>query len=213
MLISHHKHFIFIHNYKVAGVSIKRSLSGTKNAAAELGELTALQKRILSVWSNNSLYRLSDHMTAAELKKEIPAGIFKRYFKFGFVRNPWDHQVSLYEYMRSSPDHFQHKEISMLKDFEEYIDWRVNRNVHFQKDFFFEGDECLVDFIGKYEHLERDFQAVCRRLGILAGLQHLNKSPRYSDYRQYYSSRTIELVAEAFDEDIRLFGYEKPALG
>jgi len=37
MLISHHKHFIFIHNYKVAGVSIKRSLSGAKNAAAESG--------------------------------------------------------------------------------------------------------------------------------------------------------------------------------
>jgi hypothetical protein len=39
-------------------------------------------------------------------------------------------------------------------------------------------------------------------------IKHENKTKiRSNDYRQYYTPRTIELVAEVYRKDIELFGY------
>jgi hypothetical protein len=63
-----------------------------------------------------------------------------------------------------------------------------------------------VHFIGRYESLREDFQKVCRYLGVEAKLPHLNSS-RHGAYSQYYSERSAERIAEAYEEDINMFGY------
>ena len=46
--------------------------------------------------------------------------VFEEYFKFGFVENPWDWQVSLYTFMLKDAKHHQHEFVKSLKDFDEY---------------------------------------------------------------------------------------------
>jgi len=84
---------------------------------------------------------------------------------------------------------------------------------HLQKDFFYDGGICLVDFIGKHETLQNDFKKVCSKCNIETDLPHLNASRKKKDhYVKYYSPNSIELISQAFKEDIELFDYRIPTL-
>ena len=64
-----------------------------------------------------------------------------------------------------------------------------------------------LDFIGRFETLEKDFELLTARLGVLASLPKTNTSPRGRDYRSYYDDESIEIVAKLYSRDIELFGY------
>jgi len=206
MVISHIKKYIFIHVYKVAGGSIRNHLHRYGNASL-LTKVDKL-KSILGMKSNIFSDNFNDHIRANELKEQIPSNIFDSYFKFAFVRNPWDWQVSLYHYTLETPSHPQHQFLHAMANFEEYIEWRVNNEVRFQKDFVCDEEgNLLVDFIGKFENLYEDYNAICKTLNIPdAKLPHRNKS-NHKNYKKYYNSITKELIAKAFKKDIDFFEY------
>lgn len=209
MIISHQKKFIFIHNYKVAGTSIKNSLKRYNNKSFLRSTNSDKVRFIFGLYPRIYSSSFPGHMKAIELKKELPPKIFDDYFKFGFVRNPWDWQVSLYTYMLKLESHHQHELIKSMKSFDEYIDWRVHNDLHLQKEFFYADDECLMDYVGKMENLESDFTAVCEKVNIVAELPHLNAS-RKDDYLKYYSKESFTMVSQAFEDDIKLFEYATP---
>ena len=64
----------------------------------------------------------------------------------------------------------------------------------------------LVDYIGRFENLQADFEKICQRININAKLPHLKKS-EHDDYHQYYSKKTAKVIEDVFREDIELFGY------
>ncbi|NJL76460.1 MAG: sulfotransferase family protein [Saprospiraceae bacterium] len=70
----------------------------------------------------------------------------------------------------------------------------------------------IVDFVGKYENLANDFEHIKKKIGINDSLNHLNKSRDNRDYLKYYNPETIDLVWEAYQEDITLFDYKKPII-
>ena len=39
-----------------------------------------------------------DHIRATELAQHLPGNTFRKFFKFAFVRNPWDWMLSSYTY-------------------------------------------------------------------------------------------------------------------
>ena len=141
---------------------------------------------------------------------EIDADKFRSYLKFGFVRNPWDRAVSLYE----------RREGLQLRDvmsFDQFIDWMKYASctcIHpvphrYQLDWFVSphGD-VIVDFIGRYENLEADWAKISGRLGINRDLPMVNVNPqRTRDYTKYYSEKTRAIVKERFAVDIEYFGY------
>jgi len=214
MLISYKNKFIFIHNFKVAGTSIKTALNKSAlknptnytilNKLLEHKKLKFLDKLFQKI---PQISYFNDHYSALEVKKKIPDHIWKNSFKFGFVRNPWDRQVSFYHYMLKNKDHYQHKLIKKMS-FDEYIKWRVSKGKHSQKEFFCdENGNIIVDFIGKFENLEQDFNFICKKIGIPAKLSHLNKSD-HKDYRKYYNKYTKNLLAKFYKEDIGFFNYK-----
>jgi Sulfotransferase family len=150
------------------------------------------------------------HLNIWQIFNLVPAEKFTSYFKFGFVRNPWDRAVSLYE----------RKEGLRLKSrmsFEDFVDWMKFASstcMHpvphrYQLDWFVSphGD-VLADFIGKYENLEADWEQIRARLGIGQTLPRLNVNPeRRRDYTSYYSERTRKIVADRFAVDVEYFGY------
>ena len=214
MIISHEKKFIFIHNYKVAGSSVTKVLS--KYADDSYADARLLNKILYSIGKYPKIYNSEfyGHIKACELKRQIPEAVFNTYYKFGFVRNPWDWQVSLYTYALKVESHHQHQLIKGMKSFEEYIDWRINKEIRFQKDFFYdENGKCLMDFIGKIENLDADFDSICNHIGIQETLPHINISKTGKSYLDYYTPNAIDLVNEAFKADIELFGYAKPQIG
>ncbi|MET1260754.1 sulfotransferase family 2 domain-containing protein [Flagellimonas sp. DF-77] len=213
MIISHDKKFIFIHNYKVAGTSVRAALLKHNHRnflAASIGDkFKFLSGKYPKIYS----HQFDHHIKAPELKGKIPAEIFDGYYKFGFVRNPWDWQVSLYKFMLKRESHHQHELTKTFKTFDDYIDWRVHEDLHLQKEFFYDGDTNLMDAIGKLEQLDNDFGKICEKIDVNSNLTRKNPSrPKDDGFKKYYTQKSIDLVDQAFQEDIKLFGYQKPSL-
>lgn len=216
MLISYTHKFIFFHVPKVAGLSIRSALADytqeppkfrIKRPAKTLrnGKLNPLYQ----MWASFLL-----HANARTARKELPKEVFENFYKFAFVRNPWDWQVSMYHFILKEPEFPNHDLIKSLGGFEAFLSWLIRTEnpypknaTKFQKNVVTEVEgNLMVDFVGHYENLATDFQRVCQRLNIDAELPHLNRS-KHRDYRTYYNERTRQMVAEYFQEDIALFGY------
>ena len=65
----------------------------------------------------------------------------------------------------------------------------------------------IVDFVGRFESLEADFNKVCDMIGVNRELPHVNRSVR-TDYREYYTDETRAIVGSIAQADIEMFGYE-----
>lgn len=145
-----------------------------------------------------------------------------RSFKFAFVRDPLERAYSAYTYLRTHPngtrDLQAHTLTSSYRDFDQFAaHWlhpdNLRRQLHFapQTDFLVdEVGRMSMDFIGRQEHLVRDFHYLCERLGVSAALPHLNASQdrRREPARQFCSLRTRQLVQRAYERDYEVLGYE-----
>ena len=203
MLISHSHKFIFIHVYRVAGVSIQKALY-PYTLPPEESLYNYLMKKLGFLTSS---FSFPEHTRVKELKEAMSPKLFNSYFKFAFVRNPWDWQVSLFNYGLQNESLNQHNLFKRLKDFDAYIEWRIFKDLHLQKDFVTDNDgKLMVDFLGKFESLQVDFEKVSSWLGLHAELPHLNKS-EHGNFKTYYNRRTKDLISTHFKEDIELFEY------
>ena len=209
MILSHQKKFLFIHIYKVAGTSIRRVLDRYDDRTwNDFPFLTNVKFKIGSRSKRFSTWAI-DHITASQCKDWLSPEVFNQYFKFSFVRNPWDWQVSLYHFMLQDKHHRQHKLISKTKNFEEYLTWRVNKDIELQTDFLYDkSGTLLVDYIGRFETLQSDFNEICRRLNIQSTQLPITNRSHHQYYKEYYNDRTRDMVANAFKKDIELLGYE-----
>jgi hypothetical protein len=65
----------------------------------------------------------------------------------------------------------------------------------------------VMDFVGRFENLEKDWNDVQARIGITAPLPQL-KQTRHLHYRRYYNRELIDEVACLYPQDIKVFGYQ-----
>jgi hypothetical protein len=143
-------------------------------------------------------------------------------FKFAFVRDPLERAYSAYAFLRGNVlgqrDHAAQQLVSHYRDFDDFVGrWlhpeTINRQLHFaaQTDFVTDSlGHLALDFVGYQEHLERDFQLVCERLGQSVALPHLNSSLQRlaTPARDFCTARTRRLVRRAYQRDYEMLGYE-----
>jgi len=135
------------------------------------------------------------------------------YFSFCFVRNPWSRTVSRWHYTQkiaSSEDTPYgdecRQQLLKCKTFKDYI---LYTNTCIQSRFVLDkhGNN-IVDFIGKFENLQQDFNKICDKIGIPKHqLSHKNAT-KHKHYTEYYDDETRQIVAEKYAKDIEMFGYE-----
>ncbi len=206
MLISSRHRFIFFHVPKVAGSSITNALQRYSDYP-----YARLYHYMYDLFGQVPwLHLYHRHISPAELKEIMGEEKFGRYFKFAFVRNPFDWHVSQYHFHQQSPGAFFHETFRHM-DFEQYIDWavqniRISRSA--QKRFLSDANgELLVDQVGKFDTLQEDFERICRHLGLNAELKIKNKSKRHAAYRDHYTPELRRKIEETFREDLETFGF------
>jgi chondroitin 4-sulfotransferase 11 len=147
---------------------------------------------------------------------------YKDYFKFAFVRNPYDRLVSCYTNKISGKSEMFLKhnkkfktEIS-FKEFVRVVSSIPNKKLdrHLKPQYLFLTDKkgnLIPDFIGKFENINEDFKKACKKAGIEnpPELPKKNPSKRKKDYKDYYDEETKKLVQERYRKDFELFGYSK----
>ncbi|WP_156427486.1 sulfotransferase family 2 domain-containing protein [Thiohalocapsa sp. ML1] len=151
---------------------------------------------------------------------------FPHFYKFTFVRNPWDRIYSQYRFQRhvmihKLPEMFAFAQCSfrdwLLQCADAYavpnrflfgVDRAIfGRHLTNQLDWVTLDGEIAVDFIGRFEHLDADFAKVCEALGAPLALPKHNVTPSSNDYRDAYDDETRALVAQWHARDIAHFGY------
>ena len=169
------------------------------------------------------------HLSASEYVQcgHITQQEFSSFYKFSFVRNPWSRLVSEYRYRnflshKSFKDFVMHKLPSPGRD-DKY------RHIMPQTAMLYDVDgNLLIDFVGKFEHLQQDFDRVCEQLGFAdSNLPHVNSSDKTSrelrrkvrnflhrngeselhNYVDFYDDETREFVATLYQRDIENFDY------
>ena len=216
MLISHTKQFLFVHIAKTGGTSVRAALrpyrwSGRYAPAILLASLMSQMTRP----RHRLGIKFPRHAKAVAAKEMLPAEVFRGLFKFVFVRNPWDLQVSSWHHIgREKPGILQG--VKTFPDFlrlkfdpERPYDFMLDISRELQSDYLVDlHGATIVDFIGRYERLHEDFAAVCERIGLpQLQLPHERRAVDRDDYRRYYDDATAELVARHYAPDIELLGY------
>jgi len=199
MLISEKYNFIFVHVQKTAGESIAMVL---REHASDIKPL------------------LSKHDFALKGKKALGEEQWKKYYKFTFVRNPWDRLVSWYSMAVNNGPRNKLWEyiLKNSRNFEEFIksctqtvhDYDGEKNC-FTNQLDYLTDEkgnMIVDFVGRYENLKEDFKKICNVINLpLVELPHERHKSKHTHYSAYYTHEMREIVAQRYAKDIEFFGY------
>ena len=206
MLISDSHQFIFVHVRKAAGSSIRDTLEPL-SLLKPTDNWSKIKSRFLKMEKDYHRYAFRQHDDINVAKRLMPPELFESYFKFAFVRNPWDRLISEYEFIRRRPDHGRHSKVIKMS-FEKYIVYQSKRKdahqIHMLADI---NGKVLMDFIGKFENLYEDWNRVTDKLGIENKQLSHRKKAGITDYDSYYTPETRALVGELWKRDIEAFGY------
>jgi len=143
---------------------------------------------------------------------------FDEYFKFGFVRNPWDRVVSAFFYLdaggaNAADAAFRAEHLAAFDGrFDLFVEGlpRLLEHKHLrpQTHWLTGADHRLaVDFVGRYERFSDDLALVCDRLGLGCGTPAHRNPSEHRDYRSYYDPVLVRQVAALYATDIEMFGY------
>ena len=190
MRISHKHKFVFIAVMKTGSTSVRNTLNDYSD--------------IISNSDKNSPY--THHTNVRKLEKHFDEKNWNwdDYFKFSFVRNPWDRTISVYKYLLKLKNKSWVREyLKETGSFSEYV--KHGRYYPSQADQL----NNISDFyIGKFENLQEDFNIVCDKIGITKQqLPHKNPT-KHKHYTEYYDDETKSIIAEKYAKDIEYFGYE-----
>jgi hypothetical protein len=215
MLLSLKYRFLFVHIAKTGGTSVRSALQGRRWRDPWYWPMF-LCSRFSHLSGHRIATKLPRHAKIVAAKELLPREFFDELFKFAFVRNPWDLQVSSFHHIRRERPRY----LGGHEDFEGFLRWKLDperpyqyhldTSIELQSDYLIDLHGNLVmDFIGRYERLGTDFSEACQRIGIAQpDLSHKRKATdRKQDYRSYYNADTAELVATHFARDIELLGY------
>ncbi len=179
-----------------------------KTGGASIAKALGIKRDKIGSWYN--------HYTAMELRNIVGINNFNKIFKFCFVRNPWDKVVSEFcfrvltcqndltessifsdwverTYSQQDPRYYDWPKMFMPQ-----IDWITDEN-----------GKTIVDFVGRFENLQNDFNIICDKLYIKRiKLPHKNASRSDTSYRKFYDDETKKIIEKIFQKDIEFFSYK-----
>lgn len=149
-----------------------------------------------------------EHAFAARVRAWAPDA-WRDYFKFCFVRNPFDRAVSDYVWRTRKTDS---GELTFRDFLERMCSRRFDHRAiprHFDNwPIYTIGDRIAVDFVGRFERLDDDLCRAFERIGLPPpALGHAKRTARGRDWRGYYECDERRMVERLFGREIETFGY------
>jgi len=138
----------------------------------------------------------------------------KSYFKFAFVRDPFDRLASCFRHViqKGAMQNIQgHPSLHRNMSFDNFVDviskMKIEEmDIHFRPQYTFIPE--TPDFLGKFENIQNDYNIICKKLGInYSELLHENKTDK-TRFNDYYTPEIIKKVVKIYKKDFELFGYE-----
>jgi len=229
-MINHEHKFIFLHIPKCAGTSVGQTLKDIAvNDPNEWHAYACNGEHHVNPYGNLHCKEFGPERHFDTFDEQM----YKDYFVFTFTRNPWDRMVSHYK--------FRHQDFGVTQGFDYFVrnfeecfeKWTTENDIDLElihttsqidflrgnHDLVIEGQSPridrtpYIDFYGKFENLNEDFQTIIDTIGIKTtsefdGVWHQNKSEYIiDDWRTMYTQELREYVARKYSEDIMGFNY------
>jgi len=209
VIFNRKRQWMFIHNPKAAGTSIRRALFQYDDNPLKLEYQKYIPKleRIVEIF----------HVCAGDWSSVWPEEPdLLDFFKFGFVRDPYSRLAS------SWAEHKRQHNLPPDTDFNKWaqthltpvnvrFDWRY---IHFcpQHYFFYHNNTLCADWIGSFEDLQRQWSLLGWALDLdLPELSHFKDQKTYDvgDLLkvQDLHEDTLRIVNTIYQRDFHLFGY------
>ncbi len=231
-IISHKHKFIFLKTSKTAGTSVEMSLSrfcGEDDIITPFAGKTEEEfiKKLGVVPRNYALplklteYKFKDflrliikrekpspevlfyrHMPARKVKAKIGSEKWNEYFKFCFVRNPWDRAISNYLWLESQ---------GIVATLDESL--KEGKGLAFNPYIYTIDKQIAVDYVGKYETLIEDLIIICKRLDIpfdnwLPNVKGNIRKEKKQHYSEILTPEQASLIQKKCAREIEWFGYK-----
>ena len=213
MIISPQRKFVFVHIPKTGGTSLSIALE--EKAAKDdilIGDTPKAVKRRNRVKKLSAKGRLWKHSKLSDIEGVITRDDMRQFKVFAITRNPWDRFVSYFHWLQSQK--FDHPAVKLAKElsFADFLGHPVNLRA-IQNDQVSDylsdpsGHDCR-DLVLRLEHMGEDLAKLVTLLGFsVSKIPHENRSDRPRDYRGFYGDKEAAIIAQAYRDDIKTFGY------
>jgi hypothetical protein len=222
MIISENKGFVFLHNPKCGGTTVRECLMRFETTGNFFWEHSKINDRQVD----------RAHMPLYILKNQFRPyfDLLDQYFVFMFVRNPYARTVSAFNETNEAAfkalSDENNKEMALEQYRRALNEFVLNikparlsgyfptfRHCVRQKDLAYIGDKCHADLIMRLE----DWPKCLDSLGVffpdlkalLLATRQMNTRALGASHAQFLSKAAIEHVNNVYDDDFALFGYEK----
>lgn len=205
MIVSHKYKFIFIAIPKTATHAIRFALRPhLASNDWEQVELFHRSRAPIAGFENIN----HGHITAQVAKEALGKEIWDSYYKFAFVRNPFDRFISYSFFKNKNSEIFKKHALAKMKL--AFQDPFVLNDLLFQPQIDFINDEeggLMVDYVGRYEQLQKSFNAISKQTGIKSVELPLLNTTDHEKYHGYYDEELRGLVEIHYKKEIELFNY------
>ena len=220
MVSKEHK-FIFIHNFKTGGTSIEKKLGHFDTLKRDVQDHRTI-KDIEQLTDRSHFFRLGlyalkigkpmafSHHIKRSIFPELTKKEYDTFYKFSFVRNTWARVYSWYANIMK--DEVLRKSYNITDpnfSYEQFLSEKINHNTFSQLYFLTDSKGNVpMDFIGRFEKLQEDFNLVCSNIGIEDPLLPKLLVRNYAHYTENYNEKTKDIIYKLYKEEIDYFNFE-----
>ncbi|SPH16795.1 hypothetical protein DEA8626_00308 [Defluviimonas aquaemixtae] len=214
--------WLFIHIPKNAGVSIRKAPELSSRIVSADPYFYRSRAQVRAV--RDLMQARGEHHGLQHARwRDLHPKVTERLACVAIVRNPWARTVSRWQFARLVAEQGKMDPADAPERFEDFLEqrhdygqepyfWhRAIRGWYLQADYVTNERGAVRADILRFEHLRDD---ATRYFALKAPPRQRNRTARTTlEYRTVYNARTIQIVADWYQRDIELFGfdYDTPA--
>jgi len=221
MLVSHRKKFIYTKTIKTASTAVE--IFFEKYCMPE-GEWSfhhstnehISESGIIGFRGNRKEFEMQSpkffhHMPASVIKEYLGDQIWKEYFKFCVIRNPFEKVLSYFFHFKEKNPNGESQ--VMAANFQKWVKERLQHDVDDRNKYLI-NDRICMDYFIRHENLLEDIKTVCRIIGVpfdpesIPRLKDRHRLPN-TRIENYYNTETAALIVKYFAFEFEYFGYKK----
>ena len=148
------------------------------------------------------------HVSYRQLSSVVGSETLSRFFRFAFTRHPYDRFVSVCAFLARTDPSYKHNPTEWMKNALKRPQFCNRVLVASQHALLSDENGGLgLDFVGRYESLQVDFDAICDRLKLpQVPLAHRNSS-EHDSYEQLLDNGLRDALWERYEQDFLSFNY------